>query len=242
MFLDESGDHSLDAIDKSYPMFSLAGCIFDLDYYNQEVENKINDFKIKYFNKNDIVLRSYDIRKQKRDFSILIESQKRKEFMNDLSGLIDSLDFTIIGAVINKLKLREKFDNPHNPYNLCLKFILERIVMFLRKSNEKMIIRVESREMYNDEKLSKIFNNFRSEKNRFFPNEEIKSKIIDLSFNPKSQNVVGLQVADLIAYPIGRKILHPEKENRPFDIIEKKFRKRENGFYNGYGLKVFPSE
>ena len=30
MFLDESGDHSLDKIDSSYPMFVLAGCILIL--------------------------------------------------------------------------------------------------------------------------------------------------------------------------------------------------------------------
>ena len=35
MFLDESGDHSLDKIDKSYPMFVLAGCIFDQEYYEK---------------------------------------------------------------------------------------------------------------------------------------------------------------------------------------------------------------
>ena len=46
MFLDESGDHSLDKIDKSYPMFVLAGCVFDFDYYSNEVELKINQLKI----------------------------------------------------------------------------------------------------------------------------------------------------------------------------------------------------
>ncbi|HCB35264.1 MAG TPA: DUF3800 domain-containing protein, partial [Candidatus Taylorbacteria bacterium] len=37
MFLDESGDHSLDKIDASYPMFVLAGCIFDFEYYTNVV-------------------------------------------------------------------------------------------------------------------------------------------------------------------------------------------------------------
>ena len=43
MFLDESGDHSLDKIDNSYPMFVLAGCIFDLDYYSKVAEPKIGE-------------------------------------------------------------------------------------------------------------------------------------------------------------------------------------------------------
>ncbi len=77
MFLDESGDHSLDKIDSSYPMFVLAGCIFDLDYYSKTVEPKVNELKNKHFSITDIILRSYDIRKQKGDFSCLVDKKKR---------------------------------------------------------------------------------------------------------------------------------------------------------------------
>jgi hypothetical protein len=63
MFLDESGDHSLDKIDNSYPMFVLAGCIFDFDYYTNFVEPEARKLKIKYFKKENIIFRSYDIRK-----------------------------------------------------------------------------------------------------------------------------------------------------------------------------------
>ena len=42
MFLDETGDHSLTKIDPQYPVFCLAGCIFDVDYYNKKA-NKIID-------------------------------------------------------------------------------------------------------------------------------------------------------------------------------------------------------
>jgi hypothetical protein len=38
MFLDESGDHSLDKVDDTYPVFVLAGCIFDFEYYSKTVE------------------------------------------------------------------------------------------------------------------------------------------------------------------------------------------------------------
>ncbi|HKZ41802.1 MAG TPA: DUF3800 domain-containing protein [Candidatus Hodarchaeales archaeon] len=49
MFLDESGDHSLDKIDASYPMFVLAGSIFDLDYYKDVVEPETRKLKMKHF-------------------------------------------------------------------------------------------------------------------------------------------------------------------------------------------------
>jgi len=143
MFLDESGDHSLDKIDNSYPMFVLAGCIFDFDYYSNEVELKINQLKIKHFDKIDIILRSYDIRKQKGQFACLVDKKKRESFYTDLNSLIASLDFKIIAAAINKTNLKSQYCDPDNPYNLCLRFILERAVMFLGRTEEKMIFRIE---------------------------------------------------------------------------------------------------
>lgn len=47
-------------------------------------------------------------------------------------------------------------------------------------------------------------------------------------------------VVDLIARPIGRKILKPDQPNRAYDIIETKFRRDPKGNVKGWGLKVFP--
>ena len=239
MFLDESGDHSLDKIDKSYPMFVLAGCIFDLDYYSEIVEPRVNKLKIEYFGRTDIMLRSYDIRKQKGDFSCLVDRRKRENFYDDLDVLVKSLNFKIIAAVINKLELKNHYREPDNPYNLCLRFILERSVMFLGSSGDKLIFRIESREMHNDKKLAKIYENFRSNDHKLFKKEEIRSKFVDLSFNQKTQNVVGQQIADLVAYPIGVSVLDKERENKVFEIIKEKFHSK-NGEYLNYGLKIFP--
>jgi hypothetical protein len=56
----------------------------------------------------------------------------------------------------------------------------------------------------------------------------------------KKSNSAGLQIADLIARPIGRKILIPEQPNRAYDILERKFRRDPSGLIKGWGLKVFP--
>lgn len=245
MFLDESGDHSLEKIDRSYPMFVLAGCIFDLDYYSSIVEPKINNLKNKYFGRINIILRSYDIRKQKGDFSCLVDRKRKDAFYADLDSLIESLDFKIIAAAINKSNLREQYNEPDNPYNLCLKFILERSVMFLGRSGEKLMFRIESRESHNDTKLAKVYEEFKNydhlkpNEDMLFPKQEIQSKFLDLSFNQKVQNIAGRQIADLVAYPIGVYILDKERENKAFKIIEKNFHSK-NGKYLNYGLKVFP--
>ncbi|MDP2632795.1 MAG: hypothetical protein Q8P25_03675 [Candidatus Curtissbacteria bacterium] len=183
--------------------------------------------------------------KQKRDFSCLVDKRKRKEFYNDLDILIKSLDFKIIAAAINKSNLKNQYSDPDNPYNLCLEFILERSVMFLGRSGDKLIFRIESRETHNDRKLAEVYEKFRLN-DHFKPNdellfkkEEIQSKFIDLSFNQKIQNIVGHQIADLVAYPIGVSILDKKRENKAFEIVKTKFHSK-NGEYLSYGLKIFP--
>lgn len=53
-------------------------------------------------------------------------------------------------------------------------------------------------------------------------------------------NSAGLQMADLIARPVGMKILRPDQPNRAYDIIERKFYRNEKGQFKGWGLKCFP--
>lgn len=239
MFLDESGDHSFVKIDKSYPMFVLAGCIFDLDYYSETVEPKVNELKSKHFGRTNIILRSYDIRKQKGDFACLVDNQKREAFQKNLAELMKSLDFKIIAAAINKANLKNQYHEPDNPYNLCLKFILERSIMFLGRSSHKLIFRIESRETHNDRKLAEVYEKFKAEDHKLFKKNEIRSKFLDLSFNQKTQNIAGHQIADLIAYPTGVFILDSKRINRSFEIIKSKFHSK-NGSYLNCGLKFFP--
>ena len=56
----------------------------------------------------------------------------------------------------------------------------------------------------------------------------------------KKANSTGLQIADLIARPIGIKTLRPNQPNRAYEIIDTKLRKSPTGVVKGYGLKVFP--
>ncbi|GAH52281.1 unnamed protein product [marine sediment metagenome] len=59
-------------------------------------------------------------------------------------------------------------------------------------------------------------------------------------FHSKRENIVGLQIADLCAYPLARHLLNPEEPYIPFKIIEKKIYCNRSGEYDGWGLKLFP--
>ncbi len=56
----------------------------------------------------------------------------------------------------------------------------------------------------------------------------------------KQINSCGLQLADLVARPIGRKQLNPDQENRAYDVLEAKFLRNSSGEIEGAGLESYP--
>ena len=55
----------------------------------------------------------------------------------------------------------------------------------------------------------------------------------------KSENIVGLQVADLVAYPITRHVLNPNGVNLAYDVLKKNIYQVDGKMY---GMKIFPKE
>tara|TARA_Y100001949_G_C15877492_1_gene282281 strand:+ start:126 stop:326 length:201 start_codon:yes stop_codon:yes gene_type:complete len=61
----------------------------------------------------------------------------------------------------------------------------------------------------------------------------------------KASNSAGLQLADLVARPIGRYVIDPKQSNRAFDVLKKKFfceggRECVGADFEDRGLKRFP--
>lgn len=69
---------------------------------------------------------------------------------------------------------------------------------------------------------------------------------LDILFSDKKAMSSGLQLADLVARPIGLSVLKPEQNNRAFEVLKKKFycdggRGKVGQSYEGRGLKIYPS-
>ena len=62
----------------------------------------------------------------------------------------------------------------------------------------------------------------------------------ELVFADKRANSSGLQLADLVARPVGMSVLRPGQPNRAFAILESKLYASPDGRIDGYGLKIFP--
>ena len=140
-------------------------------------------------------------------------------------------------SAIQKEKLNSKYSDPDNPYHIAMALGLERIYLHLESLGCKTgttHLLFESRGLKEDNDLElefrRVCDNNRTK--RILPFEII---LVD-----KRSNSAGLQIADLIARPIGRQILKPEQQNIAYEIIEKKFMRNSKGNLNGWGLKLFP--
>ncbi len=238
VFVDESGDHGLKNIDANYPAFVLAFCIFKKTDYATTLVSNLKYFKFKHFGHDQIILHETDIRKDRGDFVLLKTREKKQSFINELSEIVDSTSFTFIAATIQKEDFIARYKTPANPYHIALAFGLERVFFYLRGLGDirrKTHIVVEKRGKQEDRELELEFRRVCDGKN--FLRTSFPFEIV---FADKKCNSAGLQMADIIARPVGMKILRPDKENRAYEIIEKKFYRNQNGHIRGWGLKCFP--
>ena len=236
IYVDESGDHGLVTIDREYPVFVLAFCVFNKTVYGEECVPHLQRLKFKHFGHDMVVFHEREIRKALGDFVFLVNPKSRKEFMDDVTGLVETAKFTVIASAINKLRLQEQYVYPKNPYDLALAFCLERLRYFLQESGDSgrtAHVVFESRGTREDRDLELVFR-------RVCGGASYAGALpFEPVFVPKQVNCCGLQIADLIARPIGRHVLDPGQPNRAYSIIESKFRRR-NGRIEGAGLKIFP--
>jgi len=237
VYVDESGDHGLASIDPQYPVFVLAFCIFHKESYRAAASPALQALKFRYFGHDMVVLHEHEIRKAIGPFKLLVDRATRERFMQDLNELIDSMPVTLVASVIQKVRLRERYSAPQNPYHIALAFGLERVASFLRSKKQAgraTHLVFECRGKKEDAELSTEFArvcagaNYRCETLPF-----------EITFADKKTNCCGLQIADLFARPIGRKTMNPGEANRAFEIISRKLYSN-SGRIEGLGLKVFP--
>lgn len=241
-FMDETGDHGLSFVDESFPIFLLAGCLFESAEY-EKITQEINAFKQEFFNTTEVILHSRDIRKCDGAFQILFDLELKKKFYERLNTIISGANFTAIAVAIDKKKHVEKYGKlANNPYTICLSYILERLVFCTDQNStiSTVSITIEKRGKKEDKQLLAHYNSVIDRGTYHVNADRFKQRIVDFKMMAKRDNNVGLQIADLCAYPIARHVLNSEEPYIPFKIIEGKLRKGSSGRVEGYGLKIFP--
>lgn len=239
VYLDETGDHSLELVDKDFPLFALAMFICEEAIYNQKIVPAINQFKMNYFGHESVIIHSRDIRKAQGDFGFLTSQQKRKEFYEKLNQIMSDAEYNLIISVIRKQEHKEKYGmNAENPYDLAMMFAMERLLPLLEdKKQDKVYLIAESRGKKEDDDLMLSFLRIANQGTNYIEADRFKKINFKLKFVPKMMNVIGTQLADLAAYPIARHVHNPQKLNPAYEVVKSKIYKG-RGFISG--LKIFP--
>ncbi len=240
--MDETGDHGLSFIDENFPIFLLCGCLISAEAI-AKLNEELDDLKVDFFGSTEVILHSRDIRKCEGAFQRLFDLELKARFYKELNTLISKADFNIIGGAVNKTEHIKRYGKgAADPYALSFSFILERMVYCLDNRDRKSVvdIHVEKRGKKEDRLLIGHFNSTVDGGTYYVSSERLKHRIADFRFHSKLENINGLQLADLCAYPLARYVMNPEMPSPAFEIIKDKIYCDRKGRFDGWGLKVFP--
>jgi len=129
-FFDECGYHTLELIDRDFPLFLLATVVMRRLDYAELVIPAIARLKLKYWVHEGVNLHSRDIRKAKGPFGFLQVADLRDSFMGELAGLMRDLPYTLFVSAVRKDRHKDRYGAyAVNPYDLALEFTLERLII-----------------------------------------------------------------------------------------------------------------
>jgi Protein of unknown function (DUF3800) len=245
VYVDESGDHSLVSVDRDYPVFVLALCIFHKRNYSEKIIPAVEKLKFNYFGHDSVVLHENEIRKQKGAFAFLAQRAVRDQFMTQLSSIMEACNFILIAGVVDKARLSKSEGTASNPYHIALGICLEALRAFLaekQQSQFKTHVVVECRGKKEDAELELEFRRICDGSN---PGGQPLP--FDIVFADKKTNLAGLQLADLVARPVGINYLRPAQDNQAFELLKRKFycaggRRQLGRAFENVGLIVYPPQ
>lgn len=240
LFIDESGDHGLVNLDPNFPVFLLCGLLISEENYNK-VRAEINTLKQEFWGNKKVILHSRDIRKCNKEFQILFDLELKTKFHKGINAIISDSEYRVLASAINKKKYIKNYGKLSNDvYELALSFIIERAIFCLDEKldiDKNLAIVIEKRGKNEDKKLDEHFQRLLARGTGYVSAERLKEVNTQISFSDKKENINGLQLADLRAYPIARYTIDPARANPAFDIVASKIYKKGT---KRYGLKIFP--
>lgn len=150
-------------------------------------------------------------------FKIFKGREHRQAFMDDLTRIIEFSNFTLISTTIDKRELKQQ-NAEGNAYHIALGICMEALHEFLsekQQQDKRIQVVVECRGRKEGKDLELEFRRICDGDNRqgiCLPYEVL--------FADKKVMSTGLQLADLVARPIGISLLRPKQANRAFEVFK----------------------
>lgn len=254
LYIDESGDHATKGItlaqrDKRY--LCLFGLSLRLDYARATFNPLVEELKARHFGcdpDDPVILHREQIVARVGPFSVLKNPARDNAFKEDYLRLLQDSKFRAFAVVIDKISTSTQYYglSESHPYHTCVLAMLERYCGMLRFARQRGDVLAESRGGREDQQLKAAYREIRQGGSSFRPPSFFQGVLSsgEIKLKPKVANIVGLQIADLLAYPAKRRILEEQGKGAPTsgftkevaDVLETKYNRR---FLNqqvpGYG-------
>jgi len=256
IYIDEVGNHDMKNFRTSNERFlSLTGVVIEREHLKNVIKPEMEQLKNRFQSDPDepVIFHRKEIINFRGPFHTLRDENVRKCFDESLLRALKDWEYTVITVIIDKLEHKQQYQTwQFHPYHYCIQVLLERFILFLEENDGRGDAMVESRGRAEDEKLKKSYSRLFEKGTDFVSAEQWQSRLSSgqLKLKPKSANIPGLQLADLIAYPSRKSILvernidETSGENFGTEIakiLEKyKYRRNPYGQIWGFGKKMLP--
>lgn len=257
LYIDESGDHVFNRMeDASHRFLCLLGCWFrgrDLRLFHQDLE-RFKQAHIPHNPDEPVILHREDIINRRKAFWRLRDPEAAARFDAALLDVISTAEFRVVAVVIDKLALKQLYPVPAHPYHLAIGFLLQRYCGYLNHVNRRGDVLAESRGGHEDRLLKDSYSRV-YERGVWMNNAEFFQKALttkQLKLKPKSSNISGLQLADLLSHPLKQALLLERGlipaplapfASRLASAAEMKFNRHlYQGRIEGYGKVFYPKK
>ena len=256
LYIDEVGNSDLNAsADPNHRYLSLTGVIFELDYVRNVLFPAIEELKARYFASHPddpVILHRKELVNKKPPFAELNDPAIERQFNHDLLTLLTDLDYTVITVVIDKLEHQQRYATwRFDPYHYCLTVMVERYVRWLSAQSAQGDVLAESRGGKEDRRLKDSFERVYREGSNYISPDQFAARLTSrqLKVKNKSNNISGLQIADLIAHPSFRAtVARHDRQGLPSNfggqiasILEAtKYYRSDRNKIDGWGRKWLP--
>jgi uncharacterized protein DUF3800 len=256
LFFDETGNGDLHAAKKNpnERYLSLTGIVIRQDIHDRYITGRLARLKVDIFGfpHRNIVLHRRDIVRRESTFSVLNDNHLRKEFDARFAALVAELPAPAFTVSIDKQRHLEKYKMwQFDPYHYVMTCLLERFVQWLERHDFIGDVLGEARNPTHDMRLRRAFRRFYDNGTEWVKRTAVQKRLIsqELRLDPKTTDVAGLQIADLLAHPAHRSYRCQKLgENLPDDygafigrIMERLYdRKPGTRRIEGYGRKWLP--
>ena len=221
IFADESGDHGLTNVRSHSRAFVIAFAIFRRRDYDEIVVPAFKAYKQRFFGDDSVPLHERDIRRGDGAFRRLAGPQPRAEAEQQLRHLLRELPFSIVAVGIRKDRFAPISDRSASPYE---RWFIAGIFSYLsamplggaRTPPTELV--VDSRGKKEDNQLRDLVESLTDA-----DTPEASAFRFQIRFTRKADVEVGVEIADLIANPIARRVLDEEHPLIPFELLEQKF-------------------